>query len=162
MFLTANGSLASFFSVMLALTVSTTSLSYLFIFPALLKLRRLYPDVRRPFRLPGGHGTAVAAVIITEAFVVVTGITLLWPGAINALFGQSYSIESSYGVSRAYFEWTTLGSFAVMVGVGVLFWALGERKLRTGLVGTAVDGALPPGALPPGAGAPGAAGAHMA
>ena len=47
---------------------------------------------------------AWVAVVITELFVIVTVITLVWPGALNALLGQSYSIESSWGVSRVYSE----------------------------------------------------------
>lgn len=136
-FLVTSGSLASFFSVMLALTISTTTLSYVFIFPALIVLRRRYPDVNRPYRVPGGTAGAWAAVIITEIFVAITAVTLLWPGAVNAMFGQSYSVESSWGVSRAFFEWVTLGSLAVMVALGLIFWAIGERARRRGVVGIA-------------------------
>ena len=75
-------------------------------------------------------------MIITEA--VVTVLTLLWPGAINALFGQAYSIKSSWGVSRVFFEWVTLGSLAVMIALGLAFWGLGESRRRAGLLGIAV------------------------
>ena len=75
-------------------------------------------------------------MIITEA--VVTVITLLWPGAINALFGQAYSIKSSWGVSRVFFERVTLGSLAVMIALGLAFWGLGERRRRAGLLGIAL------------------------
>jgi len=148
-FVLAKGSLASFFAVMLALTVSTTVLSYLFIFPALVVLRRKYPRVGRPYRVPGGQAGAWLAVIITEAFVVVTVITLLWPGALNALFGQPYSIESSWGASRVFFESVRLGSLAVMIALGLAFWALGERKRRAGLLGIAVMVPGPRGSEPP-------------
>jgi glutamate:GABA antiporter len=136
--LVTNGSLASFFAVMLALTISSTTLSYIFIFPALTILRRKYPNAERPYRMPGGALGAWAAVIITELFVVVTVITLVWPGAINAMFGRSYSVEASWGVSRTFFEVVTLGSLLVMVALGLVFWGLGERKRRTGLLGIAV------------------------
>jgi glutamate:GABA antiporter len=135
-----SGSLASFFAVMLALTVSSTAVGYFFIFPALLVLRRKHPDAARPYRVPGGQAGAWAAVIISELFVVVTAVTLLWPGAINAMFGQSYSIESAWSVSRPFFEWTTLGSMAVMIALGLVFWQLGERNRRAGLTGITVDG----------------------
>jgi amino acid transporter len=138
-FVSTSGSLVSFFAVMLALVISTTTLSYVFIFPALIVLRRKYPSVDRPYRVPGGKAGAWAAVIVTEAFVIVTVITLVWPGAINGWFGQSYSVKSSWGVSRAYFEWVTLGSLAVMIALGMLFWALGERKRRAGLVGIEIS-----------------------
>ena len=87
-------------------------------------------------------------MIITEAFVVVTVVTLLWPGAINAVFGQPYSIKSSWGVSRVFFESVTLGSLAVMIAVGLAFWALGERKRRAGLLGITVTVTGPAGDEP--------------
>jgi amino acid transporter len=140
-FLATSGSLASFFSVMLSLTISSTAVGYFFIFPALLILRRKYPDAVRPYRVPGGQAGAWAAVIITELFVIVTAITLLWPGAINALFGQSYSIEAGYSVSRPFFEWVTLGSMAGMIALGLLFWRLGERTRKAGLTGISIPAA---------------------
>jgi glutamate:GABA antiporter len=139
-FLVTKGSLASFFTVMLALTVSSTTLSYFFIFPALTVLRRRYPDADRPYRVPGGAAGAWAAVLITEAFVVVTTVTLVWPGAINELFGQSFSLASDgYTVSRKFFELVTIGSLVVMVLLGLVFWGLGERKRKAGLVGIEIS-----------------------
>jgi glutamate:GABA antiporter len=134
-FLITSGSLSDFFAVMISLVISATSVSYLFVFPALIALRRKYPDARRPYRVPGGTAGAWVVAVFTELFVIVTAITLLWPGAINALFGQPYSIESSFGVSRVFFESVTLGAFGVMVLLGVLFWAVGSRDRRRGLTG---------------------------
>jgi amino acid transporter len=134
-FLVTHGSLANFFSVMIALVISTTSVSYVLVFPSLIALRRKYPDAPRPYRVPGGTAGAWIAVFITELFVIVTAITLLWPGAINAWFGESYSIESSWGVSRVFFESVTLGAFGVMVALGVVFWAVGSISRRRGLTG---------------------------
>jgi amino acid transporter len=136
-FLVTKGSLASFFSVMISLVISTAAVSYVFVFPALVVLRRRYPDTPRPYRVPGGMAGAWLAAGITELFVIVTAITLLWPGAINSWFGQSYSIESSWGVSRAFFESVTLGAFGVMVALGVVFWAIGALGRRRGLTGEA-------------------------
>jgi glutamate:GABA antiporter len=154
-FLVTNGKLASFFAVMLALTISSTTLSYFFIFPALVILRRRYPQAERPYRVPGGQVGAWAAMLISEAFVIVTVITLVWPGAINALFGESYSVESSWGVSRVFFESVTLGSLAVMIALGLVFWAIGERNRRRGIVGIAVvQEPLPDTGEPPAAVAP--------
>ncbi len=144
MFLLTSGKLANFFAVMLSLTVSTTAVSYFFIFPALVRLRKLYPETNRPYRVPGGMAGAWAAAIITEAFVVITAVTLLWPGAINALFGQSYSVEASWGVSRAFFEWVTLGAFGAMVLLGIAFWAIGARNVRRGLLAPAAAGEAEP------------------
>jgi len=140
--LVSRGSLASFFAVMLALTISSTTLSYLFIFPALTILRRRYPDADRPYRVPGGTVGAWTAVVITELFVVVTVVTLVWPGAINELFGQSYSVQANWQVSRMFFEIVTLGSLVVMIVLGLVCAAVGARKLRKGLLGIEIA-ALP-------------------
>ncbi|MGD1011259.1 MAG: APC family permease [Acidimicrobiales bacterium] len=133
-FLTANGSLSSFFAVMLSLVISSTALSYVFIFPALLMLRKKYPDRKRPYKVPGGQAGAWVVVVLTEIFVIVTGITLLWPGLVNNMFGQSYSMESNWGVSRVFFETVTLGAFIVMVLIGVIFWLLGRGAVAQGRV----------------------------
>jgi len=114
--------------------------SYVFIFPALVVLRRKHPDVPRPYRVPGGMAGAWIAAVITEAFVVITAVTLLWPGAINSWLGQSYSVKASWGVSRIFFESVTLGALGAMVLLGIVFWAIGERNRRRGLVGTIVPG----------------------
>ncbi len=48
------GSVSSFFSVMLSLTLSTAILAYLFSIPAVITLRRKFPNLPRPFAIPGG------------------------------------------------------------------------------------------------------------
>src|SRR5581483_665676 len=134
-FLLTKGKLADFFGVMIALTASTATLAYLFVFPALVVLRKKYPDAHRPYRVPGGMFGAWICVILTELVVVLTGFTLLWPGLIDGLLGRSYDIRASWGVSRAFFESVTLGSFAVLVLIGVVFWRIGERNRARGIAG---------------------------
>jgi amino acid transporter len=151
-FLITKGSLARFFTVMIVLAISATAIGAMFVFPALVVLRRKYPHAHRPYRVPGGTAGAWVAVLLTETFVVVTAITLLWPGAINSVFGGSYSIQRSWGVSRVFFESVTLGVLAVMVLLGVVFWAVGNVNRQRGLAGEAefnAEGAASAG-QPPG------------
>ena len=61
-FVATSGSLASFFSIMLSLTISSTAVGYIAIFPALLILRRRYPNAPRRYRVPGGTAGAWVAV----------------------------------------------------------------------------------------------------
>jgi glutamate:GABA antiporter len=125
------GSLTSFFSVMLSLVLSTAVLCYLFSLPAVITLRKKFPDVPRPFRVPGGRVGLWISVLLSEVGVVLTGFTLLWPGFIDHyLLGQSYSISDTWGVGRRYFEAVTFGSFIVIVLVAVGFWAWGRRESR--------------------------------
>jgi glutamate:GABA antiporter len=123
----SSGSLATFFSIMITLLISTTAVGYLAVFPALPVLRRNQPDVARPYRVPGGLLGCWVCAALTEAFVVVTAITLIWPGFIDGLLGQHFSIESTWGVSRTFFEIVTLSAFAAITGLGIAFWYLGKR-----------------------------------
>ena len=136
-FLVTSGKLANFFAVMLSLTVSTTAVSYFFILPALVRLRKLYPETTGPTGYPAAWRAPGLRRSSPRLFVVITAVTLLWPERSTRLFGQSYSVEASWGVSRAFFEWVTLGAFGVMVLLGMAFWAIGARNDRRGLLAPA-------------------------
>ena len=134
-FLLAKGSLETFFAITIAVVISLTAMMYLLIFPAIIPLRRKYPDRPRPFRVPGGRLGMWLCVIGAESIIVITTITLLWPGLIDRLLGQSYDIDSIWGVSRAYFETITLSIVAFFVLVAISFWLWGRRNIARGLVG---------------------------
>ena len=54
--------------------------------------------------------------------------------------GQSYPMEDYWGVSRAFFETVTLGTFGAFILISVAFWLVGKRNLARG----DVEGAMPP------------------
>ena len=122
--------LNSAMAVFLGIALSTAVMCYLFILPAVITLRRKFPDVHRPFRVPGGAVGVWVCVILSEIGIVLTGFTLLWPGLIDGLLGQKYSIMDSWGVSRSFFELTTFLSFIVILLVGVAFWAVGRMQSK--------------------------------
>jgi len=134
-FVLSSGSLQSFFGVMLSLVISLTALQYALIFPAIIVLRRKYPDRHRPYRLPGGAPAMWLCVIATEFIVVLTSISLLWPGLIDRMFGRSYDMQANWGTSRLFFESVTLGSLAAVIVLALVFYAIGKRNLARGVVG---------------------------
>ena len=111
----SSGSNASTFLVVLYLATSTTLLSYLLIFPAALKLRYSHPHIERPYRVPGGMAGMWIMVLLTTGWMVLGSWVALFPGTLDRLFGNSYSIQDSYGVTRIRFEAFTLGTLAVVV-----------------------------------------------
>jgi amino acid transporter len=64
-FTLTGGNANRYFEAVLGLTISTTTISYMFIFPAFVSLRRKYPDVDRPYRVPGGMGFAWVLSVVT-------------------------------------------------------------------------------------------------
>jgi len=134
-FVIASGSLATFFTIMVAVIVSLTAMMYIFQIPAVIMLRKKYPHHKRPFRVPGPTWFLWLCVIGAEAIVLITTITLLWPGLLENALGQPFSIMDYWGVSRVYFETVTLGIVGFFLLMAVAFWAWGRRNIRKGLVG---------------------------
>jgi amino acid transporter len=127
-FLVTSGSLKEFIGVMIALDTSLTVVVYVFLIPAMVRLRTTHAHVHRPFVVPGGVVGLWACAAITWILSVLTCFTLLWPGLVNNMLGQSYSITDSWGMSRMRFELMDLGTFAVLMLIGVGFWAYGRTQ----------------------------------
>ena len=100
--------------------------------------------------VPGGTLGLWLSVIGAESIIVITTITLLWPGLIDHLLGKSYDITGIWGVSRAYFETVTLSIVGFFVLVAVAFWLWGRRNIAMGIVGE--NDLLAGSPLEPGAG----------
>ncbi len=121
----STGKNASTFTVVLYLATSTTLLSYLLIFPAALKLRYSHPHVERPYRAPGGMAGMWVLTLLTTGWMVLGSWVAIFPGTLDELFGRSYSMQDSYGVSRLRFEVFTLGTLAIIVLIGVAGYIAG-------------------------------------
>ncbi|HLY33326.1 MAG TPA: APC family permease, partial [Jatrophihabitantaceae bacterium] len=80
------GNAYKFFTVALALAISTTLISYLAIFPAAIWLRRKRPLDPRPYRSPL---LSVMTVLATVGIVFAT-IQVLFPGLGDKWFGDNY------------------------------------------------------------------------
>jgi hypothetical protein len=74
------------------------------------------------------------AVLAAEFVIVLTTISLVWPGLLDNLLGRSYSIQDNWGTSRVFFESVTLGTLGVIVLMSIVFWLIGKRNLATGVV----------------------------
>src|SRR5216684_2668742 len=129
-FFVTGGGLHGYFAAVLGLVISTTTFSYILIFPALLTLRRKYPNVKRPFVVPGGNTGAWACVVLAMFWVVAATVFSLWPGLFTSTWNADYA-----GVSRGTFEVYTLVTVAFLLGVAVVFWWVGRgHAIHTGPV----------------------------
>jgi amino acid transporter len=131
-----NESTANAFTVVLDIAISTTLLSYLWIFPAVLKLRYSHPDVERPYVHPWGMAGLWVSTILTTFWIALGSFEAIFPDALDKVFGVGYGFKGSWGVSRGEFELLTLGTLAIITIFGVLGYMAGAR-VREDVVETA-------------------------
>jgi amino acid transporter len=120
------GSTASTFVVVLYMAISTTLISYIAIFPAVIKLRYSHPDVPRPYRLPGGKPGVWIAGGICTAFILLASFVAVFPDVIEKALGAGYNFHAVWGISRLRFEAFTLGTLAVIIAFAVVGYWLGR------------------------------------
>jgi amino acid transporter len=118
------GDSASSFEIVLTIAISTVLLSYLLIYPAAIRLRRLQPDAPRPFRAPAIRTCTVLAV----GLIAIGCWVAIFPGTLERLFGVEYDFKDTWGVSRGHFEALTLGTLAVIGATALIGYRLGDRR----------------------------------
>jgi amino acid transporter len=114
------------FVVVLTIAISTTLISYLWIFPSALKLRYTHPHVRRPYRVPGGVRGMWIAAGLTTFWTALGSFVAVFPGTLEKLFGLDYDFQDTWGVSRTTYEALTLGTLAVILVIALVGYALGR------------------------------------
>jgi glutamate:GABA antiporter len=129
-FIITSGNLKAYFGVVLGLAISTTTFSYLAVFPALWVLRRRYPNARRPYRVPGGMLGVAIVVILTEGYALLATIFSLWPNLCSVADGSCFGASATGQVSnldRLPYELTVLITVGIVLGVGVWFYLIGKK-----------------------------------
>ena len=124
-----SGNAAKYFDAVLGVTISTTLISYLLIYPALWRLRQTRPAVSRPFRMPLYRSLTV----LLMALVAIASVQLIAPGLGDHWFGSDFAPSGWTYNERFVYLWTELVPVLVFIAVGVLFWWLG-RKTRAEVV----------------------------
>jgi amino acid transporter len=141
-YLLRHQSTANAFTVVLDIAISTTLISYLWIFPAALKLRYSHPNVERPYRHPWGMPGIWVSTILTTGWIALGSYVAVFPDTLERLFHVGYAFKDDWGVSQGKFEALTLGTLAVIVVVAVIGYMAGAGVRRQVAV---VESPAPPG-----------------
>ncbi len=112
-----SGSIVLLFGLVLGFVISTTTLSYLFIFPSYLILRNKYPNVRRPYKVPGGMVGAWIVTLLPLAYAAVASFFILWP---------TDATVANNGVTRFTYEMTQFVPLAIIVLLTTVFYIWGH------------------------------------
>jgi amino acid transporter len=118
-----SGNAAKYFDAVLGVTISTTLISYLLIYPALWKLRRSHPATPRPFRMPWYRPLTVILMIL----VAVASIQLIAPGLGSSWFGSDFIPSGWTYAQRFTYLWTELLPVLAFIVIGTAFWWMGRR-----------------------------------
>jgi len=131
-FAITGGSALKYFTVVLGLVISTTTISYIIIFPAVIKLRRSHPHVERPYRIPGGMPVVWIVGGLCTFWAVVASIVLIYPGLGTNWFGQHGNPDNSLpsGFTRGQFEISQIVPLAILLVIGILFYLAGAPTRR--------------------------------
>ena len=130
--LLVEGDAAVLFSVVLFCVISTLLVSYLTIIPALMKLKRIYPDVPRSYQVPGGSRGFHILGSLVMAYIVIGSIVALVPGTLETALGMEYDYTEIWGTTQGAVLGFTLGTFVIVVLIGVIGY-LGAGKVRKNL-----------------------------
>jgi len=130
--LLVEGDAAVLFSVVLFCAISTLLVSYLAIIPALMKLKRKYPDVPRSYKVPGGSRGFHILGSLVMAYIVIGSIVALFPGTLETILGMEYDYADIWGTTQGAVLGFTLGTFVIVVLIGVIGY-LGAGKVRKNL-----------------------------
>lgn len=138
-----SGGTDSKFLVVLTIAISTTLISYLWIFPAALKLRYNHGHVHRPYRVPGGSKGIWAATVLVTFWVALGSWVAVFPGTLEKLFGLDYDFVDTWGVSRSTYTTLTIGTLAVILAIALIGYAMSRGTRERAAVIPIEDDAAP-------------------
>jgi amino acid transporter len=137
-----NGGANAKFQVVLDIAISTTLISYLWIFAAPLKLRYSHGHVHRPYVHPWGRVGMWVSTVLVLFWIALGSFEAVFPDVLDKLFGVGYDFKEGWdGVSRGTFEVLTLGTLAVILLIAIVgYWAGARVRAETADVYLDVDG----------------------
>jgi glutamate:GABA antiporter len=136
-----SGNVAKYFSVTLGLVISMVTITYVLIFPAVIKLRYKYPNIDRPYKIPGGMIGLWVAGILTTAWALLTTIAIIYPGIGTS--DPNASLPSGFAGQRLQYTLSQVIPLAVMVLIGLAFYAAGAPTRRQARLTAATAGVTP-------------------
>jgi glutamate:GABA antiporter len=121
----SGGDNEKYFNAVLNVVLLFTTISYLVIFPSLIRLRYTHPHVHRPYRVPFGMAGVWICGVLTTVWAALASLVGLFPGlGDGGLLNDSALPE---GFSRGTFELVVFIPLAITLVVGIVFYAFGAK-----------------------------------
>ena len=128
-----SGNAGATFSIMIGVVLTFTTISYIAIFPTLIKLRYSHSGVERPYRVPGGMAGVWICGTLTTAWAVFASLVAIFPGFADGQLLNNGDLPTwsddkgvEHVISRLKFETISLTAIGVTLLAGVAFYMLGK------------------------------------
>jgi len=141
----SGGNDEKYFNAVLNVVLLFTTMSYVFIFPTLIKLRYSHPEVPRPYKVPFGMVGVWVCGVLTTFWALLATVVGLFPGLGDGGLLNDDALPE--GFSRGTFELVVFIPIIVTLLIGVAFYIAG-RKTREQVADTAIE--TPEGETAPG------------
>jgi amino acid transporter len=133
-----SGNAGATFSVMIGVVLTFTTISYIVIFPALIKLRYSHPHVKRPYQIPFGMAGVWVCGVITTLWAVFASLVAIFPGFLNGTLLNDDGLPTwkdsagvDHVVSRLKYESISFGAIIITIIAGIIFYMLGAETRRS-------------------------------
>jgi amino acid transporter len=120
----AGGSTEKYFNAVLSVVLLFTTMSYVVIFPALIRLRYTHGHLPRPYRVPFGMAGAWVCVILTTFWSLLASVVGIFPGLGDHMLLNDQALPA--GFTRGEFQLVVFIPVIATLALGVLFYALGR------------------------------------
>ena len=122
---------------MIGIVLTFTTMSYIVIFPALIKLRYSHPHVNRPYKVPGGMvGVWICGVVCTF-WAVFASVVAIFPGFLDGKLLNDAGLPED--VSRAKYTMIAAVAIGIATLAGFVFYWLGAST-RAKMVDVPLEG----------------------
>jgi amino acid transporter len=135
----SGGDSEKYFNAVLNVVLLFTTISYLTIFPTLIKLRYSHGHVFRPYKVPFGMAGVWICGVLTTFWAALASIVGLFPGLGDGGLLNDDALPE--GFSRGTFELVVFVPLLVTLAIGVLFYVLGRRTRAQIYTGPVPEGA---------------------
>src|SRR3954447_12503563 len=120
----SGGDAEKYFNAVLNVVLLFTTISYIVIFPTLIKLRYSHPHVPRPYRVPFGMAGVWICGVLTTFWALLASVVGLFPGLGDGGLLNDGALPD--GFSRGTFELVVFIPLVATVAIGLLFYAMGR------------------------------------
>jgi glutamate:GABA antiporter len=137
----SGGNSEKYFNAVLNVVLLFTTISYIVIFPALIKLRYSHGHVERPYRVPFGMAGVWVCGVLTTFWAVLASVVGLFPGLGDGGLLNDEALPE--GFSRGTFQLVVFIPLIVTVAIGLIFYVLG-RQTRERPPAVPIEALIPP------------------